>query len=205
MQLQMTISKYNLLTKKFRAMKKLMLFSLLGLLCVSCATAQDVKVSFITNDDDSSISSEQIICKNFTDRMTLSVSLSKVLQGEDSYYNLVSHLLSRKPITIPYNGRMLIKLEDGSILELKCQYGHHSDVTTTVENGAIVENFIVYENYRISEADLAKLFDGVKKVRIELDDDVYDKSFRKDVIGEALHRSYNSIENCVLDDFYRDF
>lgn len=64
------------------------------------------------------LTTSEVICRNFTDRMVLSVSLSKsMLNDGDSFYMIHLNVNQMSSCYIPENGRVLFKLDNDSILE----------------------------------------------------------------------------------------
>lgn len=206
-------------------MKKIALFALLGLSFFVNVFAQKVTLDKV--DDSYVLSTEEIICRSFTDRMVLSVSLSAIKSGDTITYMINNRVGTLSPSKLPADATILYKTLDDEVLKFKSiSSSKHSSTEThylgSGEKEYSVHTYKVGNSYRtkistnelntqtivssflISEEELLKLISGVKKIRIELYPDNYEKEFKKDKIGKALKSQYESIKSYKIktaDDF----
>lgn len=135
--------------------------------------------------------------------MVLMVGMSAIISPEDTLYAINVYINTAAPSIIPDNGRMLIKASNDKVIELFTTKSTPSTSSkwygnTTVSrlgstyfvNTPTITTNTAHASYYISEDDLKSLFDGVKKVRIEMTPKMYDKEFKKDLVGSTLKNEY---------------
>lgn len=153
-----------------------------------------------------------VICRSFTDRMVLSVSLSRsLIKDGNSFYMINFEVNQMGQCYIPTDGRVLIKTEDDSVIELHSvtssnskawtynggTYTRYNRIGNTIYshsgNTGVTSNRVI-GHYVVSEEDLQKMFNGVKKVKMEINPKNYEKTFSKDKVGKALLAEYNILK-----------
>lgn len=113
--------------------------------------------------------------------------------GKNKQFALKIYLWSssKKPRILPSKSQILLKTNDDSVLEL-----------TSIFNDIDYEHGYSYSYFPISEDDLNKTFDGIKKVRLEAitlntnnetSIEFIDFNFKKDKIGQSLKKWFDSI------------
>lgn len=179
------------------------------------ASAQKVTLSKI--DNSFVLSTEEIICRSFTDRMVLSVSLTAIKEGEETIYMVNNRVTTLAPSKLPDDATVLYRTFDDEVLKFKSITESKNSSTQTFYLGSGTKEVSVsaykvgntwraktYTNemntqtitssFLVSEEELIKLMSGVKKIRIELYPDQYEKDFKKDKIGQALKSQYEKIK-----------
>jgi len=153
-----------------------------------------------------------VVCRSFTDRMVLSVSLSKsLIKDGGSFYTINFEVNQMGQCYIPTEGRVLIKAADESVIELYSvtssnskawtynggTYTRYNRIGNTIYSHTgttgITSNRVI-GHYIVSEADLQKMFKGVKKVKMEINPKNYEKEFGKDKVGKALLAEYELLK-----------
>jgi len=173
-------------------------FAFLFIALCACMTVQGQTIEFDDYLDDSIkvYSTSSVICRSLTDKMVLSVSLTKyTFRSSHDYYTIKLTVNTGEHCSIPKDGRVLIKTADDSVIELKSISDAESEIRTDIVSGIAIKTVQLVGNYVISEADLQKMFKGVKKVRMEILPTNYEKDFKKDKIGKALQAEYNLLKD----------
>ena len=133
----------------------------------------------------------------------LSYQLEMFTDGKEKQYSIQLVLMTlikrSKAFFFPTNAKLLIKLQDDSIIELSSIYTQN--VNDPSKEKACSAHF------PITEDQLNKLFNGVKKIRLEIikltdkEDDVEkdyrDVDFKKDVLGKRFGEYYKEINETL--------
>lgn len=198
-------------------MKKIILLLICFLSLITDVTAQII-YNKMENDSTRVKTAGMTCCRSFTDTQVLNVGVQQVIVNSDTAYFVAICVNQLNKGDIPTDGRMLLKTKKDEIIELyninslKYQLVQNYGTTTTAyrvgrtlnvrtrENKVVTNQIIGY--YPIEENVLNKLFDGVKKIKIELTPQNYEKNFSKDKVGKALHKHYNQLK---YDTFKDDF
>lgn len=199
------------------------LFVSLLMLCTSFSVfAQRVISDTMVDDSTRIVSTSHMICRTFTDRLVLAVGLTAFKCNDQVFYAIDAQITTLSPSTIPDNGRMLIKTNDGNVIELATTRSEVSTSSkwygnTTVSrlgntyyvNQPTISTSTASASYFISEEELLSTFNGVKKVRIEIEPTMYDKEFKKDLVGSTLKNEYNLLKtklgsNKVSDESFKE-
>ena len=166
--------------------------------------------------------------RKFTDSKILNIGLQTWISPNDTSFCVITNVNSSYPLGVFNNARMLVKLMDDEVIELhsftsdynlvKRQYAKPT-VTTSIWRNRITStynsnsvNITRNINYwHITPDVINKLKIGVKKVKIEFRNGVYEKEFKKDMFGGILYDSYISELNYInsehkkVDTFKKDF
>lgn len=133
----------------------------------------------------------------------LSYQLEMFTDGKEKQYSIqliLTSLIKRsKAFFFPTNAKLLIKLQDDSIIELSSIY------TQNVKDPS--QEKACSAHFPITEDQLNKMFNGVKKIRVEIiklndeEDDVEkdyrDVDFKKDVLGKRFGEFYKEINEIL--------
>ena len=133
----------------------------------------------------------------------LSYQLEMFTDGKEKQYSIqliLTSLVKRsKAFFFPTNAKLLIKLQDDSIIELSSIY------TQNVKDPS--QEKACSAHFPITEDQLNKMFNGVKKIRVEIiklndeEDDVEkdyrDVDFKKDVLGKRFGEFYKEINEIL--------
>ena len=133
----------------------------------------------------------------------LKYQLEMFTDGNEKQYsillNLTAFFKKSKAFFFPTNAKFLIKLQDDSIIELSSIYTQNiKDFSQEKECSA---------HFPITEDQLKKMFNGVKKIRVEIiklndeEDDVEknyrDVDYKKDVLGKSFSEYYKEINETL--------
>ena len=133
----------------------------------------------------------------------LSYQLEMFTDGKEKQYSIQLILMTlikrSKAFFFPTNAKLLIKLQDDSIIELSSIY------TQNVKDPS--QEKACSAHFPITEDQLNKMFNGVKKIRVEIiklndeEDDVEkdyrDVDFKKDVLGKRFGEFYKEINETL--------
>ena len=133
----------------------------------------------------------------------LSYQLEMFTDGKEKQYSIQLILMTlikrSKAFFFPTNAKLLIKLQDDSIIELSSIY------TQNVKDPS--QEKACSAHFPITEDQLNKMFNGVKKIRVEIiklndeEDDVEkdyrDVDFKKDVLGKRFGEFYKEINEIL--------
>lgn len=178
-------------------MKKLFLSTALCLTSL-LAFAQEIEY------DKSADGERSIMCKyesvrSMKDKTVFSVALS----AEKNKENITSYFLSLKttsgtPITVPKGGKLLIKLNDDTVIELKTLMEYAGTVRDVHNvNGFVFHDYTIFPAFPINETQIKQISGGVKKIRLETIDGNKDKEFKKDKIGSIIESQYSLLQNTI--------
>ena len=170
-------------------MKKL-LFTLALLLSATSGYSQNIAVDKTYGDSLRILTTTEVVCRSFTDRMVLSVCLSRfILKDGISIYMMNLDVNQIKNCSIPKDGKVTMKLANDSTIELK-------SINSETGSGLLTHNVI--GNYIIDENLLQKLFAGISEVNIDITPKNYNKVFKKDKVGETLRHEYYMLKEYSL-------
>ena len=162
-------------------MKKLIfIYSLLVLNCLS-SFSQDIEYDKTQNGERSIMCKYEIV-RSMKDKTVFSVALSAEQNTEkDLSYFFSLKTTSNTPITVPQGGRLLLKLDDDSIIELKTLTKYAGTVRDVHNiNGYVFSDYTIFPSFPINEVQINKLAKGVKKIRLETTDGYRDTEIKKD-------------------------
>lgn len=172
--------------------------ALMQVVCMSL-NAQSITADE-TKDGHRSVFTDYIICRSMTDKMVLSVSLCASV---DNGTNEKTILLCPK-ITTNLSSEaakdcvMLMRLMDGSVLEFKSVSDSKSEPKVQNVNGIAIRSNELSLSFPIAESQLETISKiGVKKVRIGITPDMYDKEFKKDKVGAAIGSLWDLVKSTL--------
>lgn len=186
-------------------MKRVLFFALM-LFILNNILAQKIVVDK-TENGIRHISCSDVNLKGFRDKIGLSVCLNATSKENTTLYALSTSLVSNYPISSPEEARILIKLKNDDVIELKAE----KPCEDRVGNTMIIANtpykiYKIHPLFNISKDQIENLSNGVKKVRIELNGtENYEKEFSKDKIGKQMVKEYNLINNALLNNKRKTF
>ena len=139
--------------------------------------------------------------RNFTDRVVFYAGLGAATidaekqAGIDSvhyYFHLAASAMH--DFQIPEDGKLLVKLFDGSILELR-------NKDKTYASLEFIGNIRMYRAlgiYPIAESEVQRIISsGVTKIRMETSTEAIDNNWKKDKIGKVLSTQYPQIKAAI--------
>ena len=189
-------------------MKKFTLFLIALIVPLFSVIAQNRKIVIDRNDGDVRVIEAQgTKIGGFTATKILFIGLQTWASKKDTTQVVVTNLNTLYSIGAFDNAIMLIKTLDDEVLELHCitsdnnstkiQYANPT-VTTTIwgnrmtstynSNSIDVARSINY--WSITPNMIEKMQAGVKKIRIQYKDGIYEKEFKKDIIGKVIYDSF---------------
>lgn len=200
-------------------MKKYFLVIVLLVLSILNVNAQSRKIVLDEQKDSvRTIEAFGTCVRKFTDTKILNISLQTWVAPNDTSFCVITNVNCLKPLGAFDNARMLIKLMNNEVIELysvtsdynlvKRQYAKPT-VTTSIWRNRITStynsnsvNITRNINYwHITPDVINKLKIGVKKVKIEFRNGVYEKEFNKDKFGNILYECYLSELNYINNNY----
>ncbi|MCD8305492.1 MAG: hypothetical protein LUC49_02365 [Prevotella sp.] len=183
-------------------MKKILLTFVLSF--ISCLALPVMAQKIILDEVDSKLNmrttlTDAIICRSFTDRLVLRVSLESIIEEGDTTLLLGMSINGGNPMRVEKGGRLLIRLGDDSVLELEASSEEKDNIgQVSTSGGTIIKQYYVHPSYPIEKEQLFDMMNyGVKKVRLEMTPDYYDKEFPKDKIGAAVTKLYSVLWGAI--------
>ncbi len=138
--------------------------------------------------------------RSMMDKYMFFVSLNAAQNGtnkEDVIYSIILRTNATAPLSVPKDGRLLIKLMDDSIIELKTEI-EYSDNVGEVRTGSIVYTaYSIFPSFVVTPEQIALISKGVKKIRLETTLDPIDKEYKKDKMGKIIKAEYNLINQAL--------
>lgn len=207
-------------------MKKLLCYLML-LMNVFASNAQNRKIVIDKIDNDVRIIEAQgTMIGGFTATKILFIGLQTWVTQQDTTFVIVTNVNTSSRLGAFDDAIMLIKTMDDEVLELysitsdnnikNISYGNPTVTTTRYKN-------IITSTYNSNSVDVSrninywyvtpeiieKLKVGIKKIKIQFENGVYEKEFKKDKIGKILYDSYlTELKQFSIDknkDFKKDF
>ena len=188
-------------------MKKLLCYLML-LMSVFASNAQNRKIVIDKIDNDVRIIEAQgTMIGGFTATKILFIGLQTWVTQQDTTFVIVTNVNTSSRLGAFDDAIMLIKTMDDEVLELysitsdnnikNISYGNPTVTTTRYKN-------IITSTYNSNSVDVSrninywyvtpeiieKLKVGIKKIKIQFENGVYEKEFKKDKIGKILYDSY---------------
>ena len=194
-------------------MKRFMLTMFVGIVFANIGFSQNVKADKYTVED----STRVIIShsKNLYSEWASGASFSvEYCQTNNSELWFLSLCLNEGKRTIDKGRKMLLKFEDGSIIELEnCEEIGIADYEYEVTSYGT--NYYVYPSYTITEEQIQKIINGnVIKVRIEINTGYLDREIKgkkkksvKGRMSEDMKEIYDNVKAASLQkkSIYDDF
>ena len=207
-------------------MKKLLCYLML-LMSVFASNAQNRKIVIDKIDNDVRIIEAQgTMIGGFTATKILFIGLQTWVTQQDTTFVIVTNVNTSSRLGAFDDAIMLIKTMDDEVLELysitsdnnikNISYDNPTVTTTRYKN-------IITSTYNSNSVDVSrninywyvtpeiieKLKVGIKKIKIQFENGVYEKEFKKDKIGKILYDSYlTELKQISIDknkDFKNDF
>lgn len=182
-------------------MKKLLLFVFTSLSSLF-SFSQTIEIDKVNEKGDRYISGSLEPIRSLMDKYYFFVSLDAFqAKGDDEVtYSIVLRTNANAPISVPKGGRLLIKLKDDSVMELRTLI-EYSDKIGEVVTGAIVHtNYSVSPSFTVTPKQIDSISKGVKKIRLETSLDPIDKEFKKDKMGRIIKEEYDLIQKALQKD-----
>lgn len=184
-------------------MKKLALIFAVVTCCWSVASAQTVGIFIDKTEADGSrfIASESVNCRNgMSDKHPMFFAVTRFSLNNRIEWSLSVDFPDIKSFKIPEGGRLLMKLSDDNIIELKqtLPTAETIDIVGTYNNMAGIRTYTMRGNYAITEAQIAQIAEkGVVKIRVERDTDTFDVNYKKNKVGSAISSAYEAIKEAA--------
>lgn len=182
--------------------KPLILFILLLSMLATSITGMAQVISYDkTRDGIRLVATEETICRSMTDRLVLAVSLIAYVDEEsnDTTFSIGTHITGSTPLEVSKNAPMLIKLMDDTVIELKAVIGDKE----TVRDIIVVNNFVTHSydinpSFEVTPEQIKAIIKtGVKKIRIDVSPEMYDKEFKKDKVGSVLRMKWAALKETL--------
>ena len=185
-------------------MNKVLIIALLVLSAIG-ANAQKIVVDKVESDGSRIIQTKYatIYSKMFSGG---AVSLCCSANDTDTVF-AISLMLNEQKQEIDEGRKLLIKLNDGTILTLENinKIGPLDYEVRRVYNSV---EYLVYPMYYVSREDIMQMINkGVVKLRIETDTDNLDREIKQTKMSDALKTGLSNIEKALVvkKDIYSDF
>lgn len=180
-------------------MKKL----LLTIVCFSLfysVFGQTIASDKTYSDNSRGIACSTEVCRNFTDRVVASMSLSLLTDQQSTTSYCLSIFFSevasvQEEFSIPDNATLLIRTSDEAVLQLKCGKGEGDFFGDIVRVGNMFVNMkTVGAVAPVTEEDIKHLQSGIIKIRCELNSrqikqEFYENNFKKAKLGDYFTKA----------------
>lgn len=176
-------------------MKKILLLTIIISLS-SSVFAQKIELDKMDNGERTIMCSHENV-RSMKDKVVFSVALcANQNKSGEIFYNLSLKTTASSPITVPKNGKLLIKLMDDSIIELSTIMEYAGTVRDVHNvNGYVFSDYTIFPAFIVTTEQIDKIKNGVKKIRLETLTGGVDKDFKKDKIGAIVSAEYNLLKN----------
>lgn len=188
-------------------MKKVFLSFVMAVFAIHLS-AQKIVVDKVYSDNSRGIVCEPQPCRNFSDRVVLSVSFGAVTDQKDlTTYNIMVTFseiaTATDDFSIPDNATLLIRTADESVLELKCQIGetdYFGDIKRV--GNTLVNMKSVSSIAEVTEDQIQHLCSGIIKVRCELNSlqlkqEYYENNFKKAKLSDYFKEAKAQIDSAL--------
>lgn len=144
------------------------------------------------------------IVRDFKDRVVFNVGLGAITQYEDgtnlpkTFYYIRVKAVSLSPYEIKRGMALLLKTTNDEIIQLKVVEDFDAVVRDIHEAGGIIyTDYSTVAWYPITEEELYKVCQGIKKIRQEHASATFDKEYKKDKIGNVIKLEYAQIKSAL--------
>lgn len=181
-------------------MKKLLLLFAFIFAFYLVTSAQSVGIFMDKTEADGSrfIASESVNCRNgMSDRHPMFFAVTRFSMGDRVEWALSIDFSDIKPFKIPTGSRLLLKLSDDSVIELKQTLPTHetTDLVGKYNEMAGIRTYMMHGSYAITSDQLARIAkEGVTKIRVERDADTFDVNYKKNKVGDAVSAAYEAVQ-----------
>lgn len=180
-------------------MKKLLLFVFISLSSIF-SFSQTIEIDKVTENGMRLLIGSKEPIRSLTDKYYIFVSLNASQYHDEVTYSLSLRVNANIPISVPRGSRLLIKLKNDSVMQLKT-ITEESDKIGKVVTGAIIHrNYSVFPNFDVTPEQIEAISNGVKKIRLETSLDPIDKEFKKDKMGRIIKKEYALIQEALQKD-----
>lgn len=172
-------------------MKKLF-FLFFAMIVTSVAIAQKISYDNVDSKGYRSIFASKKRTGDINQSFVLWTSMSTTISPEgNSMFFVVFDFTGAYDITIQPKSKVLLKTVNDDTVTLESI--NETPRRASVEPSSVGSIYSLRQSYKITEEDLPKLFDGVQKIRIQLDckgSSVHDREYSGDKIGTVLKKDY---------------
>ena len=138
-------------------------------------------------------------CRSMTDKIVLQVGLSAIIdeQNQDTTLYFDTYLTAGSEIEVRKGSPLLLKLMDGTIMELSAATNSKNPVwNSNVIGGQVFRTYDIFPSYSVTAEQLESICKtGVKKIRIDIIPNMFDKEFKKDKISAALRNYRDALKS----------
>ncbi len=175
-------------------MKNIWFLFLLLVVGIGEINAQKIENDSYTNDARFIVTSLEA-ARSFTDKVFISFGMEFFQpEGTEGDYLVAIKLVGSSDLQIPQGGRMLLKTNNGDVVQLEALNKGISGQETNMG----YTSFYVNASYPVTIDQLNELFPGITKVRVELESaEPFEKEFSKDKIGKVLKKDYELIQGAL--------
>lgn len=175
------------------------------------ASAQKVELDKVDEHGDRYIYCSFESARSLSDKFVFFASLNAVAKKSDSddvIYTLFLRTNANVPLSVPKGGRLLIKLQDDSTIELKTDI-EYSDKVGEVRSSQLMvyTNYSITPMFTLTKEQIEMISKGVNKIRLETITGPIDKAYKKDKIGKIVKAEYRLINEALKENksFNDDF
>lgn len=179
-------------------MKKIILTIALAL------TAFSASAQYTTTEGDGFrfvATSHKVIRTGFTDRHPFEVSVTAAQNPETKNWNysLLIGIMEGVSRSVPAGGALLIKITDGSVIELANQFDElkSRDYEGRVVPGTTMMTFVNHASYPVTLEQLGALATGVVKLRLQHSGEVIESIYKKDKWGELVPEMVKELDGLI--------
>lgn len=189
-------------------MKKVL--SLLLMFVSITVSAQKIAVDKVYEDNSRGIICTNEPCRNFTDRVVMSLALGAVTdQAVSTKYELCLYFSelanATEGFSIPDNAILLIRTADDFVIEAACEQGEEDVFGDVIRVGNTLANMkTVSSIVFVSDEDIVHLCAGIVKVRCQLNSsqlkqEYYENSFKKAKLGDYFKKAKSLIDSALAE------
>ena len=150
--------------------KKFFTFILISFLSISTSHAQEL-VYDKTTDGIRLVATSETICRSFTDRLVLGISLEAIIDEErsDTTFAIESHITSSSRLEVTKDSPMRLTLNDGSAITLPVLKEDWEIVRDIhLVNGAVLTSYDIVPLFSVTQDQIKAISKGVKHVSINV-------------------------------------
>lgn len=186
-------------------MRNILFFATLFVSLQVCG--QKVIADRVSKDGMRFIATEEVLCRNFTDKVLFSYGMQYTEKGSRKVWSLSVTLQSYEPLRVDRGHRLLIKTKKDNVLELQATMSTNADPKVETIGNTILTTYLTTTFFDITSDNIMMLInEGVQKVRIETNLNYKEVMYKKDKVGKALSECYgNIIEAMRKNDIHEDF
>lgn len=128
---------------------------------------------------------------------SIGMGLSVLSKGDSICYYINFGIASERKLGVNKNSPLLIKFGDGSVYTGAMEYSDEDAIGTIILYNPIVKLYQITVQSVLADDIIDGLKYGVSKIRVEVNNDIYDVNIKEDNLSQFLLTEYDLLKNAL--------